>query len=181
MGHRPRVVAFSLVSVLLASSAHVLGHGHLLDLASLVVAVAIAASVGLVLARRWTRGRVLVSLVAVQAVVHVLGALGADPRLTTAAQAHGHGAGQPAVATGGAGAGTMLLWHVIAVPVAALVLVAVERSASVVAALARGWARIRPIVVPALPPALAPDPRPRVPADRPHLLVSRSNAPPCPA
>ena len=181
MGHRPRVVAFSLVSVLLASSAHVLGHGHLLDPASLLVAVAIAASVGLVLARRWTRGQVLVSLVAVQAVVHVLGALGADPRLTTAAQAHGHGAGQPVVATAGAGAGTMLLWHLVAVPVAALVLVAVERSASVVGALARSWTGIRPVVVPALPPALAPDQRPRVPADRPHLLVSRSNAPPCPA
>lgn len=174
------MASFALVSVLLAACGHMLGHGHGLDTASAVVAVALAAGLGLLLAGRWTAPRLLAALAAVQVVVHGLGSFGADPRLVVAG--HGHGADVMTSATAGAGSSTsMLLWHVLAVPVTALALEAVRRSAVVVSSLGRAWSIARPVVLPALAPAPLPDLRPRTARTRPHLLASRSNAPPCPA
>lgn len=182
-GRRSRglpATSFALVSVLLASAGHALGHGHALDVSSGMLAVALAAALGLLLADRWTTPRLLVALGAVQLVVHVLGSTGSDSRLVAAAT-HGHSHGAVSEVAGTASSGSMLLWHVAAVPVAALALAAVRRSAVVVSWLARSWVLALPVVLPAPAARPVPDPRPRVRLVQPHLLVSRSNAPPCPA
>lgn len=178
-GTAQRVLVLAVVAVLVAAAGHALGHGQALDLASLLVAALLAAGLGALVARRWTLPRLLLVLALVQPVVHVLGGAGADPRLVQAA-AHGHSA--HAGTTAALAAPTaMLLWHVLAVPVSALLLVGLLRSAVLVAALLRRRTVARPAVLPALRPALPTDLRPRTVQRLPHLLVSRSNAPPCPA
>jgi hypothetical protein len=174
------VTTFAAVSVLLAAAGHALGHGHVLDVASAVVAVVLAGGLGLLIAGRWTAPRLLLALAAVQVVVHGLGSAGVDPRLVAAA-AHGHAHGAPTAAPGAGSATSMLLWHLVAVPVTALALEAVRRSAVVVVSLSRAWVLAVPVHLPSPPASPVPDLRPRTAPDRPHLLVARSNAPPCPA
>lgn len=172
--------SFALVSVLLASAGHLLGHGHGLDTSSAVVAVALAAGLGAVLSGRWTAPRLLMALALVQAVVHALGSAGTDSRLVSAA-AHLHAHDATALPAPAGSSTSMLVWHLIAVPVTALALEAVRRSAVVVGWLARTWVLAAPVELPAPPAAPVPDGRPRSRLLQPHLLVSRSNAPPCPA
>lgn len=172
--------SFALVSVLLASAGHLLGHGQGLDTSSAVVAVALAAGLGAVLSGRWTAPRLLVALALVQVVVHGLGSAGTDSRLVSAA-AHVHAHGATAHPPSAGSSTSMLVWHLIAVPVTALALEAVRRSAVVVGWLARTWVLAVPVLLPAPPAAPVPDRRPRSRLLQPHLLVSRGNAPPCPA
>lgn len=172
------MLVLALVSVAVAMTGHALGHGMLLDPASLLVAVVLAVGVGAVVDRRWSVPRLIAGLAVVQVVVHVLGGHAADARLVSAALPHGHAALD---AGPGGTSPSMLAWHVVAVPVSALLLVAVERSLALLASLARRLRVVRPAVLPARRPAAMRLHRPRLLSDLPHLTVSRSNAPPCPA
>ena len=180
-GGTARALLLSGVSVVLAAAGHSLGHGTGLDPVTLVVAAAVAAALGALLARRWSLPRLLLVLALVQVVVHVLAGYAADPRLV-AASAHAHGHAEGAVGTGlSSPSSAMLAWHLVAVPVSAVLLAALARSAVLVASLLRRLLVARPVRLRALPPVQPPWARPTVRPRLLHLVVSRSNAPPCPA
>ena len=163
-----------------AGGAHVAGGGEGVPVVPVLLPV-LALSIGCVVAARraWTLGRLLLALLALQAVVH--GSLWltsadhpVDPRLAglaTSHTAHVHGASSNAPG--------MLAAHAVAVLVAAALLAGVDRAVLMLWRLGRAVLGVRPAVAP-LPSALvvvpvAPSPsRPRSLA----VLVSPRRGPP---
>ncbi len=176
---RAAAVPLAVVSVALAAAGHSLGHGQALDPSSALVAAVGAAVLGATVARAWTLSRLLPVIAVVQLVVHSLAGATADPRLVLAAP-HGHVHGVAAAPTGSPQT-AMLVWHLIAVPVTALLLAALARSAHLVSGLLRRWLLTTPVELPAPAPAEPVLRRVRIVRPRRHLVVSWSNAPPCPA
>jgi hypothetical protein len=176
---RAAALPLAVVSVALAAAGHSLGRGHALDPSSALVAAVGAGVLGATVARTWTLPRLLPVIAAVQLVVHSLAGAAADPRLVLAAP-HGHEHAIVAAPTGSPQA-AMLVWHLIAVPVTALLLAALARSAQLVSGLLRRWLLAVPVELPAPAPAARARRRVRIVRPRRHLVVSWSNAPPCPA
>ena len=175
-----RGCAVAGVGTALAVGAHVAGGGQGVPVVPVLLPV-LALSIGCVVAARraWTLGRLLLALLAPQAVVH--GSLWltsadhpVDPRLAelaTSHAAHVHGASSNAPG--------MLAAHAVAVLVAAGLLAGVDRAVLMLWRLGRAVLGVRPAVAP-LPSALvvvpvAPSPsRPRSLA----VLVSPRRGPP---
>ena len=179
------MLAYALVAVSLAVAGHSLGRGDLPDPLALVVALGAALALGAWAQRTGSWWRVLLGLVLVQPLVHVLGRHGAlDPRLGGVALDHpalDHHAHAVAVSAGSGTTTAMLVWHVLAVPLAALALVGVRRSLEFLGAALQRLRLTAPVAVPALrslPVALA---APVLARPRPYLVVLRGNAPPCSA
>ncbi len=173
------MLGFASVGVTLAVAGHVLGRGMLPDPLTLLVASAVAVGIGLGVDRRWSLTRLLLGLVAVQLVVHLAGEWSAvDPRLSAAPAAHGHAAAAGHAAGAGSGA-AMLAWHLLAVPLSALLLVAVDRSTAALGRLAHRFVRSGVLRLPVLDRSPVPASGPVRTLRRPHLTVVRSNAPPC--
>ena len=176
-------MAYAVVAMSLAVAGHALGRGDVPEVLALLVAFGAALALG-----AWARGswwRILLGLVVVQPLVHVLGRHGAlDPRLVAVPLDH-HAAAQHAhdtVAAAGSSATTaMLVWHLLAVPLAALALVGVRRSFEAVGAALRRLRITAPVALPARPPVRVVLAAPVLARPRPHLVVLRGNAPPCPA
>jgi len=175
-----RGCAVAGVGTALAVGAHVAGGGEGVPVVPVLLPV-LALSIGCVVAARraWTLGRLLLALLALQAVVH--GSLWltsadhpVDPRLAelaTSHAAHVHGASSNAPG--------MLAAHAVAVLVAAGLLAGVDRAVLMLWRLGRAVLGVRPAVAP-LPSALVvvpvtPSPsRPRSLA----VLVSPRRGPP---
>jgi hypothetical protein len=188
----PRAVAISLLSVSLAVAGHVLGHGAAPDLPTFLVLVVTGLALGRWLAHGFGPVRTVVGLASVQVLVHVVASWSAaaplDPRLS--APGHGHAASHGVhvmtshVLPGAHSADVeMLAWHLLAVPLTALLLVALDRLAALIGRLVGHVARNRPAPVraPRLP-SLRPAPAfLRAVPSRAHLDVLRGNAPPAAA
>ena len=175
-----RGCAVAGVGTALAVGAHVAGGGEGVPVVPVLLPV-LALSVGCVVAARraWTLGRLLLALLALQAVVHgslwlTSGDHPVDPRLAelaTSHAAHVHGASSNAPG--------MLAAHAVAVLVAAGLLAGVDRAVLMLWRLGRAVLGVRPAVAP-LPSALVvvpvtPSPsRPRSLA----VLVSPRRGPP---
>jgi hypothetical protein len=186
------MVAISLVSVSLAVAGHVLGHGAAPDLPTFLVLAATGLALGRWLAHGFAPVRTMVGLGLVQVVVHAVASWSAGAQLDSRLAAVGHGHVAPhdvhgttshtlsaAQSTGA----EMLAWHLLAVPLTALLLVALDRLAVLIDRLAGHVARTRP--APARAPRL-PSLHPasdflRAVPSRAHLDVLRGNAPPAAA
>lgn len=156
-----RGVVVAAVGLLLAVAGHVVGGGDTapgalgIPVAGLVVAACILAS-----SRSWTPARLLTALAGVQVLVHGSLLLGApsgtvDPRLASVAATHaGHAHDHAAALTPG-----MLVAHVVAVVLAALVLARVDVAVVVL------WHLARRLLLPALPTALPLPGAPTAPVD----------------
>jgi hypothetical protein len=181
-----RAAVFALVAVVVAGLGHAGGHGAVPGGASLAGAVVVALVIGAAVSgTRWSRLRLLGALAAVQVVVHgaawISGGSGApvDPRLAAAAGdalpehlAHAaHTAHAPFTVR-------MLLAHLVAVVLAAVLLAATEHAAAFVVATARRLAPPAKVVLPALPPVPLRDVVVAWPMPAPHLVVVRGHAPP---
>ena len=173
-----RAGAFALVGVVVAGLGHAAGMGSVPQGASLALAVLVSLGIGAALARHgWSVARLLMGLAAGRVVVHGAAwiasgpSAGVDPRLAGLTPSHAAHAHAPL-------SGRMLLAHVAAVAVAALLLAAAERGLALASSAARrllGLVRVTVAALPPLPLAAVPTP---VRASAPHLVVSRSNAPP---
>lgn len=176
---RAGALLLAVVSVALAAVGHALGHGHALDPSSALVAAIAAGALGATVARTWTMPRLLPVIAAVQLVVHSLAGSAADPRLVLAVP-HDHAHAVAAAPTGSPQT-AMIVWHLIAVPITALLLAALAHSAHLVSGLLRRWLLAVPVELPAPAPAASVHRPVRIVRPRRHLVVSWSNAPPCPA
>jgi hypothetical protein len=180
----PRAFVVSLLSVSLAVTGHLLGHGTAPDLPTFLVLVVAGLVVGTVLAHGSSPARVVVGLGAVQALVHVVATWSAaapvDARLLGVGHQHGGAVPMPSMAMSHGSSSHMLAWHVLAVPVTAALLVAVDRIVAVLRELARRTAPVSVVVVPALrrPTLQASAVFLRAVPRQVHLDVLRSNAPP---
>jgi hypothetical protein len=173
-----RAAVFALVAVVVASLGHAAGEGAVPQGATLALAVVISLGIGALLARhRWSAGRLVAALAVVQVVVHGSAWIASgpsasiDPRLAGLAPEHLGHAHAPLTLR-------MLLAHAVAVGAAAVLLAAVARGLALVAAAARRALAVVRLTVPALPPLPLPAAAATVAVPAPHVVVSRSNAPP---
>lgn len=180
----PRALVVSLLSVSLAVTGHLLGHGSAPDLPTFLVLVVAGLAVGVVLAHGSSPARVVLGLGAVQALVHVVASWSAaapvDARLIGVGHQHGGAVPMPSMDMSHGSSSRMLAWHALAVPVTAALIVAVDRIVAVLRELARRTAPATVVVVPALrrPALQTSDLFLRAVPRREHLDVLRSNAPP---
>ncbi len=180
----PRAFVVALLSVSLAVTGHLLGHGSGPDLPTFLVLAAAGLVVGVVLARDASPLRAVLGLSAVQLLVHVVAswsaASPADARLVGVGHQHVGDLPMPSMPMAHGSSASMLAWHALAVPVTAALLVAVDRLVALLRELASRRAPVAAAVVPALRPQtlqasvlfLLAVPR------RVHLETVRSNAPP---
>lgn len=173
-----RAGVFALVGVVVSGLGHAAGMGSVPEGASLALAVLVSLGIGAALARHtWAPVRLVVALAAVQVVVHGAAwiasgpSAGIDPRLSGVTTAHTGHAHAPMSAR-------MLLAHVAAVAVAALLLAAVERGLVLAVSAARRLLGLVRITLPSIPPLPLAAVAVPVASSSPHVLVSRSNAPP---